>query len=127
MSGNALYDALSVIVKDTHIAQFLGLHDPKALAQAEAAIKEVDDAALDGHKHVPINIDEPTREKLRFFLQYQAPRGMGYTAFIEWALQTADRAVAECENDGSGYCMVHGGNSGTWDDDAFECDMRGMD
>lgn len=44
---------------------------------------------LDGichEKHVPINIDVKTRERLMAYLLEKAPRGQGYSAFIEEAL-----------------------------------------
>lgn len=57
-----------------------------------------DNLSDDGHDHVPILIDRPTRDRLRRYLMDDAPRGMGYTTFIEAALNTgASPATAEEE------------------------------
>ena len=57
---------------------------------------------LDGichEKHAPINIDSRTRERLGKYLLEKAPRGQGYTALIEEAL---DRVGAD-RNDERGF------------------------
>lgn len=99
--------------------QDVELHDSIAMAN------------LDGHQHVPINIHIPVRVQLRDFLNRpDVPRGMGYSAFISWALDVARRQLDVCESDGSIDCMVHvGGRFDHVPDEGYEdvdCDLRGM-
>lgn len=79
---------------------------------------------LDGichEKHEPINIDAEVRERLRAFLMRpDAPRGMGYSAFLTWALNTAEKTLEPCEDDSAGYCYVHFGQI-----EGDTCDARG--
>lgn len=79
--------------------------------------------------HEPINIDSGTRDRLRAFLvSPEAPRGMGYSAFIEWALAHARTALAPCESD-KGLCRVHGGFmvASPPEQGPDFCDLSGMD
>lgn len=85
--------------------------------------------ALCHPKHEPINIDSDVRDRLRAFLgRSDVPRGMGYTAFIEWALRQAEDVLAPCvDGDGSGYCEVHLGWDRDFVDDedyTMHCDMQ---
>jgi hypothetical protein len=70
----------------------------------------IDTLGDDGHNHVPILIDAHARDRLSTFLMRpDVPRGMGYSAFIERALNWAERQLDVCEDAGDDECLVHFG------------------
>lgn len=119
-------DALRVIIYDSKIRKFLEAKDPKALEQADKAVfnASLNESNIDrdGHKHEVMNVDGETREKLRSLLmEPDTPRGMGYTAFIEWALTLARLSKTPCEDSGDIFCYVHSGFFNT-EDGMTACD-----
>lgn len=77
---------------------------------------------------LPINIHPHTRKRLRdFLMRPDVPRGMGYTAFIEWAIQVGNTALEDCQDDSSGFCAVHyAPGQGEEDGSNFVCDGKGL-
>lgn len=70
-------------------------------------------------------------ERLTLLLSTTGAMGLdGEAGFVEWAVRKLDTALADCEDDGDGYCMVHAGWDRDYDEDSGElmhCDMAGLD